>query len=277
MSKQSYLEDSFIPFKNSRDRIGRAEAYSVTLAERWNSLSETELYDGLLYIEPDGTGSFRIRPLEGAIPNDLPLIFGEMTYQLRAALDNAIYDAAILSTGKIPPPKHGALEFPIFTDPDDFTNRAYKIAPLTDKRRAIVESVQPYNAPKDLPAKLVVFNFNRAIGILHDWARADRHRKVNVVGAWAINASPQFRLPEGVKLRNLKIKAWGFLEHEDEIATFTLDGYNPSMKVQANPQLLFDIAVDEGPPRCHESDSFGIRMTAIIRAVRTIVDLLEHG
>jgi len=83
--------------------------------------------------------------------------YGEMLYQLRAALDGSVYQAAIIESGQDPPPNENRLEFPICVSAAEFHKSAWKIAPLSKQCRDFIESIQPYNAP-ELAAPLVVLN-----------------------------------------------------------------------------------------------------------------------
>jgi len=98
--------------------------------------------------------------------------------------------------------------------------------------------VQPYNGgtgPDDL---------NRTLGILNDWARIDRHRRLSVVRSLAYGAQPGMGLPESVSLTKLVFRNHGFLEFESEVVRFELCGYVQGMEVQLQPDLLIEIAVN---------------------------------
>jgi hypothetical protein len=82
---------------------------------------------------------------------------------------------------------------------------------------------------------------------LNEWARIDRHRRLNVVASWFSQADPKFRLPLGVSLASLLVAGDGFLEVENQIASFSLTGWVPGMPIEANPDLAIDIAVNEIP------------------------------
>ena len=219
-------------------------------------------------MERDGTGRIFIRPKFPALPPIFSLEFGEMIYQLRAALDGCIYQAAILETNRNPPPDEDYLEFPICATPKNFKNARRCIAPLPKDVRAFIKSIQPYNAPKIVP-------LNRALGILHDWARKDRHRYLHVLGSWASKVSPQLRLPNGVSLASMVVTGSAFLKDESEIARFTLNGYIPGMEIKANPNLAIDISVDEATPACAASDTFNLRTFNIFFFVEVIVGAFE--
>jgi hypothetical protein len=52
-------------------------------------------------VNDGGAGAIRVKP-NSEIPGNLSLVPGEMLYQLRAALDGAIYEAAALASGQNP-------------------------------------------------------------------------------------------------------------------------------------------------------------------------------
>jgi hypothetical protein len=136
---------SFIPFKGARDRIKRAETHSAAFAQAWNALRDAEFYEPVCHIDTDGTGTIRCLPIAGVFPEDFPMMLGEILYQLRAALDNLIYDAAILDTGSNPPKNPRSLEFPIYKTKTAFDKNASKIAPLSDKRLSVARSSKLYS------------------------------------------------------------------------------------------------------------------------------------
>jgi hypothetical protein len=264
------------PFEGCWKRVERADAHRKTLAEAWNSFIEDDPYSVSVRMEHDGTGRIWVRPRYSALPASFALELGEMLYQFRAALDGCVYDAAILETRKNPPPDEKGLAFPICPSAKEFENAAWHIAPLLNDRRDIIESVQPYNTPKLAP-ELMVLNFNRTLGILHDWARKDRHRQLHVIGSWGSNANPKVRFPDDTNLAYMTVIGSGFLEDEGHIATFKLDGFTPGMNVQANPDLAIDIAVNEIPPPCADNDTLGNRLLAMSVASQSIIGAFKKS
>ncbi|MCJ7509394.1 MAG: hypothetical protein MUP14_00695 [Dehalococcoidia bacterium] len=267
-----------LPFETCRHRIARAEAHHEAFAALWNeAISEGDLYSTCLNIQDDGTGSIWIAPrFEGGLPDAFSLEFGEFLYQLRSALDACVYAAAIVDSRQDPPPDDEHLEFPICASRASFKNASRKIRPLAEERRRIIESVQPYNAPP-LDNNLLVLNPHRTLAILNDWARKDRHRKLHIVGGWASNANPQLRLPDGVELEYMMVVNDGLLEHDSEIASFKVRRYVPGSepKIQANPDLFIDIAIDEPPPMCADNDTLDGRTKSMIVWVKATVREIE--
>jgi hypothetical protein len=268
--------DLLTPFEGCWQRIKRAEAHRDAFAAAWNSFAHTDAYDVVLHINDYGHGGMWLEPRHITLPTDFSLQIGEILYQLKAALDGSIYASAILDSGQDPPPDEKWLEFPITNSSDKFKNCARNIEPLDPRKKAFIERVQPYNIP-DIPDNLLINNFNRTLGILHDWARKDRHRKLHFTGSWIAKASPQLRLPAGVTLVKMDVIGSGFLEHASKIASFVLAGYNSGLKVDGNPNLFLDIGIDEVPPPCADNDTLGNRIESMIFTVKNIVGALESA
>jgi hypothetical protein len=265
-------------FEGCRQRIKRADAHRKRIAELWNEAGEAEdLHSVVVGMNDDGTGEIWLKTLYGPDFIDaISLELGEALYQLRATLDGCVYQAAILESKKNPPPDENSLEFPVCISHGDFKKRTFKIAPLPDDLRALVEHVQPYNIPKNLAPDLMVFNVNRAIGTLSDWARKDRHRRLHVVGSYVVSATPKLRLPEGVTLESMRVAGAGLLVEQGKVAEFRLAGYRPGMEIQANPDAAIDIAVDEVPPPCADNDTLSNRIEAMFVATYCIVESFEE-
>lgn len=262
-------------FKGCRDRIERATAHREALGKLWADWIDEDPYSFSIVVQRDGRGTMFIQPRNHSTPHDWSLELGEILYHLRAALDGAIYQSAIIESGLDPPPRHKKLEFPIYTCPSEFAKyAARKIGTLSQTCREFIESVQPYHTP-DMQPELMVRNVNRNLGIINDWARKDRHRTLHVVGAWASSANPQLRLPPSATLQHIHVTGEGFLDKEREIATFAIEGYRPGSNVQGNPDLMIDVAVNEDPKPIAETDTLGNRLTEMIGAVAFVVWRLE--
>jgi hypothetical protein len=269
-----------LEFETCRQRIERAREHSLAFGQLWNDIvGDGAAYRTILHIQDDGTGGVWIEPREDGFPVAMSLEFGEFLYQLRGALDACVYNAAILETGKDPPPDDDKLEFPICSDSDKFKKASWKIEPLTGKRRHIVESIQPYNAPPNLRDDIRVLSLHRTLGILNDWARKDRHRKLHLIGGWASRGNPRFLLPEGVELDWLLVTYDGLLEHDSQIASFKLSGYtsDAQSKVKVNPDLFVDVSVGEPPEPCADNDTLVNRMRMMIATVAEIVHGIEDS
>jgi hypothetical protein len=208
------------------------------------------------------------------LPEELSLVLGELLYQLRAALDSLVYELAIIDSGQDPPPDTEKLEFPIRSDDRTrFDKVAWKVAPLSQEHRDMIESIQPYHAKYEYGWK-VNFMYS-SLEMLNDWARKDRHRGLHVVASWASNKNPLLHLPDGVTLRAMLVTPDGLLEHQSEVARFFLDGWEPGLKVDANPNLAIDVALDEAAEPRDDDDTLNERVRLMIATVRLILDGFE--
>ncbi|MGD0445725.1 MAG: hypothetical protein ABSA39_17460 [Edaphobacter sp.] len=264
------------PFQCCWDRISRAEAHSKSLSQSWNNVFEGDLYTVDVNVNHDGTGTIEITPKLSDFARGFSLQLGELLYQLRAALDSCVYAAAVIDSGKEVPPNAGGLEFPICTKHDRFIELAANIAPLSKQRRALIEAVQPYNTP-DIPAALMIGNYNRSLFILNNWARKDRHRRLHIVGTLGFDFSPKLRLPIGTRLGYMRTVNTTFLKDKCKIADFRIEGWEPSMNVQATPNFSIDISIDEPPAPCDANDRFVARLEGMITTVGVIVRGIEAG
>lgn len=261
-------------FEGCWDRIDRAEAHLKAIRETWNSLRNEDLYSFGVNVNRDGTGAIYFVPVD-ALPKGLSLQLGEFLYHLRAALDGCVYAAAVSVHGN-PPPNEEGLEFPICARSSDYHRGTRKIDPLPEKCRTFIETIQPYNAP-DLPPMGRVFNFNRTLRILHDWARKDRHRRLHLVGSLASSGDPLIDLPDGVVLKSIDVRIPSLLDHEAEIASFVLKGYQVGMEIKANPNIFVDIAVNEIPEPSAPNDTLANRMIAMVETVRFVTEQMIEG
>lgn len=265
-----------LAFRSAWDRIYRAEGHRDEFWRLWKEFCEDDPYTTSLHIEDDGAGTIHVFHQYDTLPNVFSFELGEMLYHLRAALDSAVYGCAVSKSGQDPPPNYDALEFPVRTDPDKFKSARWHIAPLSDECQRIIESVQPYKIVPDLRSDYLVLSPHRAFGILNDWARIDRHRRLHVVGSWATHRNPQLLLPDGCELENLFVTYDGFLEDDDLLATFKLRGFVRGMDVKANPDLAIDVAVNETPEPCADNDTLDMRLRTMFAYVKEIVRVLEE-
>jgi hypothetical protein len=261
------------PFDVCWERIKRAQTHRHAIVNIWNAFLEEEPYGTGSEVSGDGTGRIWIEQL-APVPTGIAFELGEYLYQLRAALDACIYEAACVNTGLRPPPDEDRLAFPFCLRPENFTNKRSRVqmGPLTDKQRFYVQSAQPYAAPADLTERELTFNFNRCLSILNDWARKDRHRKLHVIASWASNVNPLIRFPDGARLAEFTVLQNHFiLKDQTDIATFRIDGWRHGMQMQTNPNLTLDLTVDEIPPPGHDIDTLNQRSDCMERGVAAVV------
>lgn len=259
-------------FERPWRRLERAQAHRARFAEIWNGFLESDPYETVGHIDPNGEGVIRVDAKP--VPEELGVVLGELLYQLRAALDSCIYELAIIDSGQDPPPDAEKLEFPIRTDNRaGFDSVAWKLGPLTEKHRGWIETIQPYRMQARFPWKINFMFWS--LDWINDWARKDRHRGLHVVAPWAANKNPIVYLPPGVYLRAMLPTADGLLEQESEVARFFLDGWEPGMDAEINANLSIDVALQEAPPPRSDDDTLDERIRLMIGAVSVIIESLE--
>jgi hypothetical protein len=242
----------------------------------WNAIPSGRLCTPKARVDRKGFGVL-VATNVGEIPDELALLLGEMLYQLRSSLDACIYQGAIYATKKDPPLDEGKLEFPITIDPNEWPSlkkrRLSRLPPLIQDG---IERVQPYNTPS-LPPEELIKSVSRSLGILHDLARKDRHRKLHVVGSWPMDAKPLFDLKGGVTVKSLEIMPPSILKEGTLIARFRLSGPPAGELGHINPQLRTTFGCAEPPPPCDPSDTFEIRLAEMINSVAGVIDFFERN
>jgi hypothetical protein len=209
------------PFQNCWDRIGRAKEHCKAFVESWDRLQPKEIYGIRVSVDDDGLGVVTVKLKAPTVA--MALEFGEMLYQLRAALDGSIYAAAILKERKSPPTDEENLEFPFRPNERKFREAGWKLGPLLETRVAdIVESVQPYKASTPEDFRILTVN---------DWARKDRHRRLHVVMVRNIKSHVDLFLPDGCVPEWVKPSTRRLVESECEVLRFKLVGWVPGSKV----------------------------------------------
>ncbi len=195
-------------------------------------------------VYPDGKGIIEIEP-DSFPGNELALEFGEFLYQLRASLDSLVYELAIIDSGQDPPPDAEKLEFPVRSSKTTFDQATWKIKPLSEQHRWMIESIQPYDLDDLAPGMRKTAETLQAI---NDLARKDRHRGLRVIASWGSSADPDFDLPDGCSLEWVSVADDGWLERDGEVASFKLSGWEPGLEMRANPQIMIDVAVEDFTP-----------------------------
>lgn len=157
-----------------RARLDRAEEHYKTFGHIW-----AEYLDGDPHLldhtaEADGTVAVGLRRT-APLPIELSLAFGELLYELRAALDNCLYAVAVLVSGQNPPPSAGRLEWPIRLTPAEWKRQASRYRDLPNQITDALERIQPYQAE---------FPDWNCLAILHELARIDRHRSMHGLGLY---------------------------------------------------------------------------------------------
>lgn len=263
-----------------RLRLEQAKTHRGRIAELWNGFLDGEdPYMTSVHVDADGYGFIEVWPNESIPLDEISLEFGELLYQLRAALDSLVYELAIIDTGQDPPPDADKLEFPIRSSQAAFEKVAWKIAPLSEYHRLLINRLQPYPVPEQTDAMKVMAS---TLDVLNDWARKDRHRGLHAIASWAANKKPLFEPPDGCTVHSIVVTPDGPLEKESQVATFRVSGWRPGLDFEANPNLTIDVSLDEPLPPLDlsglgvEEDSLSERAKLMIVVVDTVIEGFEE-
>jgi hypothetical protein len=264
-----------VELRRPRLRLERAELHQREFGRTWNEfLAQGDPYVPVVAVAPNGKGSIYV-DVDSAFPREqLALQFGEMLYQLRAALDSLVYEVAIRDSREDPPPDAENLEFLVRSSKDAFDKAAWKIRPLSDQHRLMIESIQPYdNGNRGKGEALVA----EAFEMLNDLARKDRHRGIRVIASWISNQNPQIvTLPPGCTVDWIKPEPDGLLDDDGKVATFKIGNWRPGLHLEANPNCAIDVTVEDAPPPVHDEDTLAARSRLMIACVSEVIRGFEE-
>ena len=194
MSEDTVPENGEGRFAGCFARLDRAREHIHAFGAEWESFLDRHPARVYVEVQADGSGSVGIRRDE-TTPARMSLILGEFLYEMRAALDNCLFEVALLHSGKYPPPGAEALQFLIYDDRQAWKRNLYRLKHLSDEHRAMLERIQPFNAQRqDL----------NCLSILNRLARSDRHRTLHLVGAFLVEGGLLIEAPEGSRLLELR-------------------------------------------------------------------------
>jgi hypothetical protein len=103
-------------------------------------------------------------------PRSWGVVVGEIAHDLRSALDNLVWQLALLTTDS----PSRSTEFPIFNSIKDFNDPKFnvngKLRHIPVNARTVIESFQPYNSGNRPPVEYLWW--------LHEINRVDKHREI---------------------------------------------------------------------------------------------------
>ncbi len=251
-------------------RLDRAEQHFKTFGQVWAEYLDNGPHTLIRAADDGGTVTVRLRR-NMPLPVELSVAFGELLYELRAALDNCLYAVAVLASGQNPPPNAARLEWPIRLTPAEWKNQAARYQYLPSEIADALEAIQPYRA--QLP------DWN-CLAILHELARVDRHRSMHGLGLYL----SEFRLlADREQVEVLDTGAPGIVHDGAEIARVRVVGGVELTPENFDLDLTFDVDVTDVRESRGPSGTVGrpwgpldTRLRALIKATREYTEgLLE--
>jgi hypothetical protein len=142
---------------------------------------------------------------------------------------------------------------------------------LPNDVRCLIESVQPYSGATGTHSKeRWEWDIGPVLAILHDWARIDRHRRLNIVGTTPTEGNLRIDVSRGMTLEYCHFRTGIVLESESKIADFKIANYRRDAELHFQPKFVFNITVDE-PPRSLLQD-VSMAMILSVQVVRQIFE-----
>lgn len=208
------------------------------------------------------------------MPSQWSVIVGEMFYDLRSALDHAVYELTVLENGF---PLDGT-EFPVFDDERVFFERQrngnptrrsglYKIRGLRQQTQECIESLQPFRTRTSGTALPLT-------SLLHELNIIDKHREHHLCRRLytgfkmtIVRDPPQFTSYSQI--------VGGNLNERTILCRWTRVGFLPE-EVDMEAEMPFDIAFDERSAGAFtEPQSVTLISKQIIEGVKNILVLLQ--
>lgn len=233
-------------FEDSWKRIERSRMHAEAL---WNEFGRLFPKDGYtLTSEQEDEGTWTLNAVFNAPPGDncIALELGEFVYQLRAALDAAVWKAVWILDGAEPPANASNLEFPIYPNQGKFDNAGIHKFNFPQELRDWLATIQPYSTDKPLGDPDC--GLNVTLTALHDCARKDRHRRLHVFACVGEAVSTEF-IPASADCSVIwmqDVKA-DFLKGKNTFLRFRVAGSGPQFKIKLATSLKIDIAVEDIP------------------------------
>lgn len=175
-------------FESARLRVKRARQHGNEMSEAWNTYLEPHPFEFELVRDSDTTYLLRVEQIEPT-PLLLPALFGEWLFNLRSALDHIVWASAVHSSGRMPPPGEGGLQYPIYDEAAGWDRNLWRLRPLAAHQLEMPHTMQPFNSDADA-------NY---LGWINRLARIDRHRRLNGWAARVAVAEPVLAVPSRVK------------------------------------------------------------------------------
>jgi hypothetical protein len=230
------------PLEECWRRIDRAHTHCTAFVTGWNLLLEDDSYTFGAEMKDERTGVVHAS-LITPIRHELSLELGEFFYQIRAALDGAVYRAVMLKRGSEQITGINRLDFPVCMDISKFDTAALHKNPFPDKLREWIEHVQPYYAGKT-PEEAEISAF---LHILHDCARKDRHRQLHLVAAVPQDLGGIINVPAPARITHVKGIGGNLLEKKCELFEFGIQDTFPGMNINLNGKFTIQVSIDEIP------------------------------
>lgn len=244
-----------------RARLDRVTHLFTEFSRAWADHLATRPHGFTTTVDPDGSGRLEM-VVHRPIPNALPLTMGELLYQLRAALDNALYTAAIIDSGEDPPPGADKLQWPVCATRKEWRNQKSRLQHLRPHLVEMLEAIQPYNA--EAP------DWN-CLTLLNDLARIDRHRTLQLVALYPVTSE----LVHNEDTVTEVVTHPGVVRNGSALVTFRYSGVGPIGPEDIDGHFEFDVELADVSETQGPDGIYGRPYGSLERRLRVMFDVLQ--
>jgi hypothetical protein len=256
-------------------RIERARTHGLAFKAECERIINPATYTTVPEMNSDWTRG-TIKAVTNVVSkNDIALELGELFYQLRAALDAAVYQVAVMQHGSEPPPDENRIEFPICPTPEAFNRNPINKPPFPQPLRDWLETIQPYNTAKTEALKYSALN--RKLEIVHDCARKDRHRRLHIVAAVPTALDWEFKIEGPGHVTFVNPLPANFLENECVFLEFGFEGSTKTetTNIKMATAIAIEVAFPEVPVPA--GGNLGSELAALIYCTEFVLQYFESG
>ena len=257
-------------------RIDRAHRHGQAAINLWEGLLKDN--SGTSHIRQE-SNLIAVASISFAKPfgdsTPIALEIGEFFYQLRAALDGAIYKFASELNAPHAPADEEHLYFPIVKSQKAFKKSAFNANPFPQELKDWVESIQPYNIGN--VSDTLQRSAAHWLGQLNSFCNIDKHRRLHVVAMGPGEITGHFLPPLGCEITFTEGINANFFEGEFEFLRFGVSEPPPAtdgfihVECEFTPQIII-----EGFPLVPPWE--GLRsMEGITRYIVERIDMVRKG
>lgn len=175
------------------------------------------------------------------------VVFGDFLFNLRAALDQLVYELHVLRfKGRVPEKAEKDSQFPIFDDPPKglFEKHRY-VCRLSAGHKAIIKELQPYLTDQSTDSGL--WNVRAALSTLARLNNIDKHRRFHIARRAPFAYPSPENFPADCGFRTTV--SFEPLKSHAEVEVWTFDNYIPenvTEEVEMHDSFLSDVFILDG-------------------------------
>lgn len=249
------------PLEVVKLKIERAEAHWHEVFALVKTFAESHSYTVGQDVEPDGQIVLKGKFTDViSIPALIPVVAGEVLYQLRSALDHMTCALAAENGATDSQIRHSS--FPTGNERDHFEAEAKeKIHYLSDAAKLAIAALEPFNGGN-----------GEALRTLHTINLRDKHHGLIPVAAVPTSASATIMFKPGVAGRPVTVSSPQFPAIvNNEVVFMRLPAGSTHIALQGDPQITLDVAFSH--PRISKGETILPSLKQFIGLVDGVVKI----